>query len=721
MNTIPEALALAIRLHQAGQLHVAEPIYRKILAIEPNHPDAWHLLGVIAYQVGKHEIAVDHITRAIRLNGAEEKFHNNLGEAYRALGKTAEAAVCYQRALQLKPDYAEANNNLGLIWQVQQRLDEAEMCYRRALQLNPNIAAAHSNLGNVLNRQHKSNEALASYQRAIQLQPDFAEAHNNLGNVLKAQRKADEAIASYKRATQYKPEFAEAHYSLGIIWLEQGNSDTAVVCLRRALQLKPAYAPALLALVHGLQHLCQWDQLQELSQQAIDAVEDSAAVSQSMPVSPFYFLCLPTATTPRQQLQCARQWVDRQLHEVAEQGKQLGLTRSCKRETKPQLTICYLSSDFHAHATAFLIAELFEKHDRSRYKVVGYSYGRDDGSPMRRRLERAFDQFVDLQTASLAESARRISKDEVDILVDLKGYTGHSRSQILALRPAPIQANYLGYPGTMGASFVDYILVDDFIVPPDQQPFYTEQLVYLPGCYQANDSQREIASSSPSRAECGLPIEGFVFCSFNNSYKITPAVFEVWMDLLKSVSGSVLWLLAGNRHAPANLRKEAEARGVAGERLVFAPRAPLPEHLARHRLANLFLDTSPVNAHTTASDALWAGCPVLTLAGETFISRVAGSLLQTIGLPELITTSLYEYRQLALRLAQNPTELAELRARLQINRQTSPLFDATAFARNLERAYRFMWERHCSGHGPVGFRVSPPLGTKESGQETASK
>lgn len=252
---------------------------------------------------------------------------------------------------------------------------------------------------------------------------------------------------------------------------------------------------------------------------------------------------------------------------------------------------------------------------------------------------------------------------------------------------------------------MDYILVDDFIVPPDQQPFFTEQLVYLPGCYQVNDSQREIASTTPSRRKCGLPEDGLVFCSFNNSYKITPTMFKVWMDLLTAVSGSVLWLLAGNPFAPDNLRREAEACGVAGERLVFAPHLPLPAHLARYRLADLFLDTFPVNAHTTASDALWAGCPVLTLAGGTFISRVAGSLLRTIGLPELITTSLDQYRTLALRLAQDPTQLAQLRTRLQANRQTSSLFDSTTFAIHLEQAYQGMWERYVSGDGPRGFRV----------------
>ncbi len=305
------------------------------------------------------------------------------------------------------------------------------------------------------------------------------------------------------------------------------------------------------------------------------------------------------------------------------------------------------------------------------------------------------------------DAAHRITADEVDILVDLKGHTKGTRAQILALRPAPIQVNYLGYPGTTGAPFMDYILVDEFVVPPDQQPFYTEQLVHLPGCYQVNDSQREISSRTPSRAECGLPEDGFVFCCFNNCYKITPEIFDVWMGLLKAIPRSVLWLLEGNRFAPANLCREAKVRGVVAERLVFAPITPLSEHLARHRLADLFLDTFPVNAHTTASDALWAGCPVLTLAGATFASRVAGSLLRSIGLPELVMTSLEDYQAMALRLARNADSLAQLRARLEANLKRSPLFDAGQFARNLEKAYLTMREIHASGTKPRPFAVSP--------------
>jgi predicted O-linked N-acetylglucosamine transferase (SPINDLY family) len=738
MATISEALAIAVQHHQAGRLQAAEQIYRQILAVEPNQPDAWHLLGVIAYQVGKHEIAADYIGRAIRINGTNAAFHSNLGNAFKDQGKLDEAAACYRRALELEPDNADAYYNLGNVLREQGKPDEAIACCRRAVQLRPNYAVAHNNLGNLLREQGhpgeaiaslrrtlelnpnlaeahgnlgiafkdlgKLDEAVASCRRALELKPDYAEAHCNLAAVLKGQKRLDEAVACYRRAVELKPGDAEAHDDLGTALMDQGKLDEAVACYRRALELKPAHQAAMAGLVHGLQHLCLWGETQSLSRQLIRCVDEGVQDATSACASPFTFLTLPTTTTAQQQLRSASRWADHELKAAVELESKVPFRRA--PVVKSRVNIGYLSADFYGHATAWLIAELLEKHDRRQFSVFGYSIGPDDQSPTRRRLVNALDRFVDVRDASFLEAADRIAADDVDILVDLKGYTKDARTQILALRPAPIQVNYLGYPGTMGAPFMDYILVDDFIVPPDQQPFFSEKLVHLPGCYQVNDSRREISSRTPSRAECGLPEEGFVFCCFNNSYKITPEIFGVWMELLKQVPGSVLWLYEGNPSAPANLRREAEARGVASGRLVFAPRWALPDHLARHRLADLFLDTFPVNAHTTASDALWASCPVLTLAGETFVSRVAGSLLRTVGLDELVTRSLDAYQAMALRLARDAERLARLRARLEANRKTSRLFDAGRFARSIEDAYLTMWEIHASGQPPRAFCVS---------------
>jgi predicted O-linked N-acetylglucosamine transferase (SPINDLY family) len=325
---------------------------------------------------------------------------------------------------------------------------------------------------------------------------------------------------------------------------------------------------------------------------------------------------------------------------------------------------------------------------------------------MRQRLMRAFDEFIDVRALSDQAVAELLMQKGVHITVDLNGYTQDCRPEILAWRGAPIQVNYLGYPGTMGAAFMDYILVDPFVVPPDQQPFYTEKLVHLPDCYQVNDRKRAIAEETPSRADCGLPAEGFVFCSFNNSYKLTPDMFNIWMRLLVAVPGSVLWLSKINEQMEVNLRREASARGVAPERLVFAPRKPsLSDHLARQRQAGLFLDTLPYNAHTTASDALWAGLPVLTCAGKSFAARVAGSLLHAVGLPELVTDNLADYESLALALARNPQRLQSLREKLQRQRDTMPLFDSGRFCRHLESAYESMWQRWRSGESPQTFSI----------------
>ena len=737
METTSAALGIALRHHQAGRLPEAEALYRQILSREPGNAQAWHLLGVAQFQLGELAAAADSLGRAIALEPNAPAFHCNLGNVHQALDQPDQAAGCYWRSLALNPNHVEALNNLGTVLESQGARDEAVACYRRvltlkpdlpqthnnlglaleglgqrgealacfrrALELDPGYAEAHYNLGNALREERHVDDAVASYRRAVQLRPDFSQAHSNLGNVLKEQGRLDEAISHLQQALALNPDYAEAHYNLGNVLKEQGRLDEAVGRYRRALELRPDYPEAVCALAHELAHFCEWSQVATLAQRVIESVEREPAGGVGAAITPFSFMVLPVPTTAEQQWRCARQWARRRFDSSATARGRLAAPREAS--SKKRRTIGYLSADFHAHATAMLIAELFEKHDRNRFEIIAYSYGHHDAGAMRERLTRAVARFVDVKDLSPEHTAERIAHDKVDILVDLKGYTQHARSEILAYRPAPIQVNYLGYPGTMGAEFMDYILVDDFIVPPDQQPYFSERLVHLPGCYQVNDSRRAIAEHTPSRSQCGLPDRGFVFCSFNNNYKTTPEIFDVWTRLLAAVEGSVLWLFEGNRFAPDNLRREVLARGVAAERLVFAPRLEPAEHLARHRLADLFLDTAPVNAHTTASDALWGGCPVLTIAGQTFVARVAGSLLRTLGLPALIATNLAEYEATALRLARDPRALAALRARLAANRTTSSLFDAELFARHLEQAYDTMCEIHRAGQPPRGFAV----------------
>jgi predicted O-linked N-acetylglucosamine transferase (SPINDLY family) len=372
-----------------------------------------------------------------------------------------------------------------------------------------------------------------------------------------------------------------------------------------------------------------------------------------------------------------------------------------------KIRVAYLSADFREHAVAYCVAELIELHDRSRFEIVGASFGTDDGGATRARLVRTFDRFIDLRPLGDRAAAKLLCEAEIDIAVDLMGHTRAARSGILAHRPAPVQAGYLGHPGTVGADFLDYILADKFALPEKHQAFFSEKVVYLPDSYQANDRRREIAAEARTREEVGLPAEGFVFCCFNNSYKINPRMFDVWMRLLAGVPGSVLWLFEDIASVGSNLRKEARARGVDPDRLVFAPRLPAAEYRARCRLADLCLDTLPYNGHGTTGDMLWCGVPVLTCAGTTFPGRVAGGLLRAVGLPELIVRDLAEYEETALRFASDRTLLAELRGRLARNRSSAALFDTDRFRRHIESAYTTMWEIAQHGEDPRSFAVEP--------------
>ncbi|HYB08185.1 MAG TPA: hypothetical protein VEJ16_00775, partial [Alphaproteobacteria bacterium] len=466
----------------------------------------------------------------------------------------------------------------------------------------------------------------------------------------------------------------------------------AIGCFERALALQPHSGNALRLLTYLAKQICDWSAFADLDRRIVEAVRRDTAG-----ITPFTVVVGPS--TSADQLRAAR------THLRGMKIDKLSPIYRGEPRRHERIRLGYLSADFHDHATSYLMAGLFERHDREKFELFAYSFGPDQRDSSRARLRKAFDRFFDLRPMRDAEAARLLAEHEIDIAVDLKGYTGGARPAILARRPAPIQVNYLGYPATMGAHFIDYVVADPIGVPIDEQPYFTERIVHLPNCYQANDRERRIAERTPTRVACGLPERGFVFASFNSGLKLTPVFFDIWMRLLKAVPESVLWLLRDNPWAEANLRKEAEARGVSAGRLVFAPRAPLAEHLARQRCADLFLDTLPCNAHTTASDALWVGLPVLTCVGGTFAGRVAASLLNAVGLPELVTRSLEEYEAIAFGLASDPAHLAGIRAKLARNRLTTPLFDTGLFRRHLEAAYFEMWRVWQRGEVPRPFAV----------------
>lgn len=688
----PEACNNAgVVFQKLGRLDEAVAAYNNAIASRPSYAEARFNLGVVLHEKQDLAAAVAAYRAVIELRSDIPIVHNNLGTVLQDQGRLEDAIAAFDMAIALNPGFAEAHCNRGIVLQQQGRFDGALAAYGDAIKLRADYADAINRAGIVLGELGRSDEALAVYRRLLESSPDHVDALSNSAAMLLAKGRPNEALAALRRVLALKPDFPEALYNLGNVWRELGDPEAAISAYQQALRCRPDYADAFSQLVYHRWRACDWEDY-EASQDKLLAM-----VRKGVRVPPFYLLSTPAS--PLDQRICAEQWIKPLIPTSQDRMPRYAAADEAR------IRVGYLSGDFHQHATAHLMAGLFERHDRTRFEVIAYSYGPDDDSPMRTRLDRAFDRFVDIRDMSHAEAAARIRADKVGILVDLKGYTHHARPQISACRAAPVQVSYLGYPATMGADFIDYIIVDKFVVPESQQPFFSERLVHLPNCYQVNDSRREIATMVPSREACGLPAEAFVFCSFNNSYKISPAFFDVWMRLLEAVPRSVLWLLESNHLVERNLRFEAEKRGVDPDRLVFAPIVAPADHLARHRHADLFLDTLPCNAHTTASDALWAGVPVLTCTGNVFAGRVAGSLLAAIGLPDLVTASTEDYEKTAVALAGDSERLAKLRATLQQNRDASPLFDLSAFTRDIETAYVRMWEVWRAGQKPAGFAV----------------
>jgi protein O-GlcNAc transferase len=685
-------------LQALGRHKEAVASYERALAVNPGYADALNNRGVALGWLKLHQEALASFDAALAIKPGYAEALNNRGTPLKALGRPGEALASYERALAIKPDYPEALNNRGAALQALGRHEEALAGYDRALAIKPDYAEAINNRGTALQALRSHEAALASFDAALAIKPDYADALNNRGLALQELKRHGEALADYGRALAIKPDYAEALYNRSNVLRALNRYEDAIEDFKRLLQIKPDFAYLKGKLLYSQMHCCIWDKF------AADAARLVADVQDGKPcATPFELVAV--SQSPADLLRCSQILV-RDKFPPAPSPVWRG-----ERYRHDKIRVAYLSADFRDHATAYLMAGLFELHDRKRFETIAISFGPDASGEMHTRLKKSFDHFPDLRGKSDRDVANMIRTLEADIAVDLKGFTTDARPGILALRPAPIQVNYLGFPGTMGADYIDYIIADRWIIPEEDQKYYTEKAVYLPDSYQVNDSKRRIAKQKPSRAKSGLPETGFVFCSFNNNYKITPFMFDIWMRLLHRVEGSVLWLLEGNAAAVRNLRREAEKRGVAPDRLVFAPRMKLADHLARHRLADLFLDALPCNAHTTASDALWAGLPVLTCLGSTFAGRVAGSLLNAAGLPELIAHSLADYEALALRLAQDKKALAKIKTKLTRHRKTCPLFDTDRFRRHIEAAYVTMWERYQRGEPPASFSVpgSPPV------------
>jgi predicted O-linked N-acetylglucosamine transferase (SPINDLY family) len=744
----------ALRLRRAGRLVEAAEVYAQVLRNNPNNFEALHALGLLCYQSGRLEdaekligqaaaanpkaadAAYNHACLLQRLSRPEEALVSfdralsvrpdylealvNRGGVLSALKRHEEALANADKVVALKPDFAEAWNNRGIVLQVLERFDDALQSYDRALALKPNYAEGWKNRAGLLTILGRHEEALQATDKALGLAPNAADLLCRRGDLLALLNRPEDAAAAYERYLGLKPDDADAWHARGFALKFVNRRKDALACFDKAVNLAPQNLAMrtsrgnmlfeierfedaardyeiLLAgesppsWAHGYLticrlHCCDWSSLDEKRAKISADLKEGRFVLD--PIGNAY-----VSHSLAEQLQCARIW-------AADKYPAMPPLWRGERYRHQKIRLAYLSADFRAHATAFLMAGVFEHHDRNRFETIAISYSTDDRSPMRERLMRAFDRFIDVGTRNDAEIARAMREMEIDIAVDLKGYTAESRPGILSYRPAPVQAHYLGFPGTMGVDYVDYLIADPIVVPEEHRTFYTEKIAYLPDTYQCNDRERRVAERVPMRFEAGLP-SGFVFCCFNNNHKIAPEMFAVWMRLLGQVEGSVLWLLQDNAAVTANLRREAKTRGIAPERLIFAPRTDPASHLARQSLADLFLDTLPYNAHTTASDALWVGLPLLTVPGSTFAGRVAASLLHAAGLPEMVTNSLADYEALALRLARDPAALRAIRAKLKQNRDSCPLFDTARITRNLENVYTAMWERSERGLPPA--------------------
>jgi predicted O-linked N-acetylglucosamine transferase (SPINDLY family) len=750
-------LAKAMNAHQAGQLHAAQALYRAALKKVPKHPVALHFLGISQIQEGRAEKGIELVREALKRSPDYIEAHYNLACALQAIRRLDEAAEHYRKVLTVKPNNAQAHNNFGALLLEQKRFSEAINHFEQALGTNRNNPQTHSNIGVALSELRQYDLAIRHFEQSLAINPGNVEVLCNLGNALEKSNRHEEALAIYNEAASLQPNNADASCGQGNVlastghrqaalaafeqalelnsglaeaWLGQGNVlselnlEASLAAYGNALKLKPQLAEAwrgcgyvyemlaryqdavaaydrALAYTPDLKYTkgqwlfakmrnCDWNESQSNISRLLTELKDGNPVA-----SPFIVSVLSSSLAEQQA--CAQQYVSRE-HPASKKPLWQG-----ERYSHDRIRIAYVSADFREHATSRLIAGVFEHHDLVQFETVAISFGPDDGSAMHSRLTKAFDEFIDVGAKSHREIASLMRDREIDIAVDLMGLTVGARFNVFAMRPAPVQVNYLAYPGTLGASYVDYIIADEIVIPRDQRLLYSEKVAYLPHSYQANDAARPQPDTTPSRQAVGLPEAGFVFCSFNNSYKITPDMFDIWMRLLQQVDGSVLWLLERSSSASENLRREAQHRGVSPERVIFAPHTRLEDHLARQRLADLFLDTLPCNAHTTASEALWVGLPVLTCLGSTFVGRVAASLLTAIGLPEQIVYSMRDYEDRALALARDPALLASVKSKLAQNRATHPLFDTARFTRDIEALYVAMWQRSQQGRSPMAL------------------
>ena len=609
-------------------------------------------------------------------------------------GQFVQAKNIFSEILKHDPNNFSAHNNIGNISFILGNLADALQNYENAIKLKPDFAEAHNNKGNVLRKLNQKEDAIESYLKATKFNQNHMQAYYNLGGVLRELKQYSSAIENFEKAIKIKPDYLEAYLGLGNLHLQLKKNDLAIDCYEKALKIKPDYNFLLGSIVHTKLKLCLWDNLDKNLKDIENEVLNLKKISLPFPLLTFN-------NSLKLQKISSEIWVN---HQKLNDTNILKPT--FKKQINKKIKIGYYSADFHDHATSNLMANLLELHDRSKFEVIGFYFGPESKHEMHIRVSNAFDQFIKVKFKTDMEIAQLSRELNIDIAVDLMGFVKNNRFKIFSYRCAPIQVNYLGYPGTLGANCIDYIIADKTLIPLESQEYYSEKIVYLPNSYQPNDAKKKISKKIFEREKVGLPKNNFVFCSFNQSSKILPNTFDIWMNILKKVDNSIIWLLESNLTTRENLKNQADKRGVDSKRIIFAERLPIEEHLARHKIADLFIDTFPYNGHTTTSDALWAGLPVLTLQGETFASRVSSSLLNALGLPELVTKNSIEYEKKAIELGNNLTKIISLKKKIETNKLNKPLFNTKLFTNHIEQAYIEMQKKYLEKRLPENIEIN---------------
>jgi predicted O-linked N-acetylglucosamine transferase (SPINDLY family) len=689
-------IALAVMLKAHGKLEASLQAYLEAVELAPDSYGVHYNLANLLREMGRLDAAVLRYRGALEIDPRSADALFNLALTLRSMGRTREAVQTYRRLVEVHPNHARGWNNLATCLRTMFDVEGAEAALNEAIRLDPNYADAYYNLGNVLVQGERLREAGVAYRNCLQRNPNYHQACFEAGKMLMRLVKQPEAEKAFRRAVQLNPGSVEYREELAGCLRLQGKFDEAAGVCRGILLDDPENAEALAVLCDMNEIMCDWRGRDEDFARLNRVTARQIAAGKRTALTSFRALARPMSEA--EQVAVAKTWAGDTAERMAPKRARLGFT--FRHAPHERVRIGYISQDFRNQAMGHLTRSMYAMHDRSRFEIFAYSVRADDDSRYRRDIAAGCDHFNDVAGWPATDIARRIHADEIDILVDMMGYTEGNRMVVMALRPAPIQVGYLRFPGSSGASFIDYMLTDPVVTPPSSEPFYAEKLVRLPHCYQVNDHEQRTPDTPVSRTKEGLPEDAFVYCCFNNSYKIEPSMFDVWMRVLKAVPDSVLWLLRIRPEMEPNLKREAADRGIDPDRIVFSGKVAKLRHLARHRLADLFLDTRYYTAHTTASDALVAGIPIITYPGDTFASRVTASMLKAIGLEELILPTLEAYEATAIAIGRDPARIAALKAKVDANRPVTPLFDTARWVRNVERAYGLIWDNHMAGNPP---------------------